>query len=130
MLERASKQNNYYYNNDLRQYARDLRNHSTKAEIYFWNSLLKNKQFKGYSFFRQRPVLQYIADFMCFELLLIIELDGEIHDQQEVYEKDRQRDKDLEEIGFTVIRFSNWMVFNQLDEVVNVLEEYVKKVQE
>jgi very-short-patch-repair endonuclease len=89
---------------------------------------LKNNQFNGYSFLRQRPVLQYIADFMCFELLLIIELDGEIHDQQEVYEKDRQRDKDLEEIGFTVIRFSNWMVFNQLDEVVNVLEEYVKKV--
>lgn len=55
---------------------------------------------KGYQFRRQRPVLQYIADFMCKELKLIIEVDGITHQWEETAQKDEVRQKKLEDAGF------------------------------
>ena len=72
-------ENNYHYTPYLRPYARDHRQHSTKAEIRLWCELLRNGQLAGYRFLRQRPVAGYIADFMCKELKLIIEVDGSTH---------------------------------------------------
>ena len=71
------------YHKDLKEIARKLRNDSTPAEIRLWTKLLRSKQMKGYQFLRQRPVLNYIADFMCKELRLIIEVDGESHEQNQ-----------------------------------------------
>ena len=123
--ELASPANNHHYNKSLRSRARDMRNRSTKAEIVLWAAMLKNSQLRGYQFLRQRPVLFYIADFMCFELMLIIEVDGMIHECDTVAAKDARRQKDLEDVGFTVLRFSNWEVLNRRDLVMEILMEWI-----
>ena len=76
MLPPASPSNNYHYNSSLRERANHLRKNMTKAEAYLWKYVLRRRNMMGYQFHRQRPVLQYIADFICKELLLIIEVDG------------------------------------------------------
>lgn len=60
---------------------------------------------KGYQFLRQRPVLNYIPDFMCKDLRLIIEVHGESHEQEHQWYKDEVRQNELENYGFTIIRF-------------------------
>jgi len=60
----------------LKELARKLRNDSTLGEALLWNEL-KNKQMYGYDFHRQKPLLNYIADFYCNELNLVIEIDGQ-----------------------------------------------------
>ena len=122
----ASPSNQYYYNPRLRNFARKLRNHSTKAEVYIWSFLLRSKNFRGYGFNRQRPVLNYIADFMCKELLLIIEIDGGIHDRWDVKRKDRIRQERLEAAGFTVLRFTNEQVLRDRASVEMALDEWIE----
>ena len=80
MTDRFS--DNYSYNKKLKPLARQLRKNSTKSEACLWKYALRAKQLKGHTFRRQRPVLQYIADFLCKELMLIIELDGITHDNE------------------------------------------------
>ena len=67
---------NHGYNKNLQPYANRLRKEMTKAEACLWKYVLKAKQLRGYQFRRQRPVLNYITDFVCPELMLIIEVDG------------------------------------------------------
>lgn len=109
------------------RFARKLRNHSTKAEVYIWAYLLRNKGFRNYSFNRQRPVLNYIADFMCKELMLIIEIDGSIHERWDVKKKDAIRQQRLEEVGFTVLRFTNEQVIRDRAGVEKALTEWLLK---
>ena len=87
------------YNSKLKELARQLRNNSTLSEVLLWN-YLKGKQMKGYDFHRQKPLLSFIVDFFCYELMLVIEIDGDSHDNK--YEEDKLRQKQLEGIG---IRF-------------------------
>jgi very-short-patch-repair endonuclease len=61
------------YNPKLKEYARQLRNNSTRSEIILWK-YLKGKQMLGYDFHRQKPIDNYIVDFFCSELMLAIEL--------------------------------------------------------
>ena len=75
----------------LKEYARKLRTKSTKSEIVLWKCL-KGKQMRGYDFHRQKPLLDYIADFFCHELLLVIEVDGASHELDYIQEKDSQID--------------------------------------
>lgn len=91
--------NHLGYNKDLKEIARKLRNDSTPAEIRLWVKLLRAKQMKGYQFLRQRPVLNYIADFMYKELRLIIEVDGGSHEYEHQWYKDELRQKELENMG-------------------------------
>ncbi len=116
-MQEASRSNNWHYNNRLKLLARQLRNHATKAEKRIWDSLLSRKQMNGIAFTRQRPVLNFIADFMCKEKLFIIEVDGITHWDEGSVEKDKNRTKQLENIGFTVLRFSDSEVLFQLDLV-------------
>ena len=125
-MQPASKSNNYHYNKNLQPYANQLRKNMTKAEASLWKYVLKAGQLKGYKFRRQRPVLDYIADFMCPELMLIIEVDGITHLDEEVVTKDEIRQKALEEIGFTVLRFHDDEVLNDIHNVERVLEAYVE----
>jgi very-short-patch-repair endonuclease len=127
----ASKQNNFHYNTKLKEKARYLRNNMTKSEACMWKFLLKKKAMNGYTFLRQRPVLYYIADFMCQELMLILECDGITHHDEAVMLKDQYRQKELESIGFTVLRFSDWEILNKMGDVSvqinSYIEEYEKK---
>ena len=126
-MQPASKSNNYHYNPKLKEYSRNLRCSGTKAEACLWKFVLKAGKLGGYKFRRQRPVLNYIADFMCPELMLIIEVDGMSHWADDVVKNDEIRQKKLEEIGFTVIRFDDEDVLNDIENVERVLLCYVEE---
>ncbi|MCB9276539.1 MAG: DUF559 domain-containing protein [Lewinellaceae bacterium] len=126
-MEKASPKNNYHYNPRLQPLARSLRNNMTKAEACLWKYILRAGSLSGYKFKRQRPVLNYIADFMCPKLMLIIEVDGIIHEMEAVMANDEARQKNLEAIGFTVLRFTNWEVLNQMGEVSATLNAWVEE---
>jgi len=81
----------------------------------------------GYTFVRQRPVLNYISDFMCFELLLIIEVDSISHDDEKQNAYDIKRDEDLNAIGFTVLRFSDWEVLNRINDVSQMIMKWIEE---
>ena len=121
--------NNCGYNKNLQPLASALRKNMTKAEACLWKYVLKGKQLKGYQFRRQRPVLNYIADFLCKELMLIIEVDGITHDTQEIVIKDKQREKNLIENGFKVVRFTDEEVLKNLDGVKTQLELLIEKIE-
>jgi cyclase len=96
--------------------AKQLRENMTAAEMSLWLHLREG--LSGYKFRRQHPIGVYIADFYCHKAKLIIELDGSIHNQEDVKKNDVARQKNLEKWGYTVIRFTNDEVFKQLELVV------------
>ena len=97
----------------------------TKAEACLWKYILKAKQLKGYQFRRQRPVLNYIADFICMELMLIIEVDGITHHWEETIVKDKKKQSDLEAAGFSVLRFTDDEVLEDIKAVHGFLENWI-----
>ena len=119
---------NYRYNKSLSVNAKALRKNMTKAEACLWKYVLKAGGMKGFTFRRQRPVLNYIADFMCMELFLIIEVDGITHSYETVSKQDARRQADLEKAGFTLIRFSDEEVLNSISSVYAVIEDMVSKI--
>jgi very-short-patch-repair endonuclease len=119
---------NYGYNKKLKPLAGNLRSNMTKAEACLWKYALKAKQIKGYQFRRQRPVLNYIADFICKELMLIIEVDGITHNAEESLIKDIKREEELKYAGFTVIRFADEQVLNNMANVVTAIEVEIEKM--
>lgn len=125
---KASKHNNFGYNKHLRSNANDLRKNMTKAEACLWKYVLRAGSMKGFTFRRQRPVLNYIADFMCKELMLIIEVDGITHSHEEVSEYDSIRQKALENAGFKVIRFTDEEVLHHINNVHAAIEDEVTLV--
>ncbi len=115
---------NNHYNKSLKEYAKKLRKNSTKSEVILWKELLcKSKM--GVRFLRQRPIDNYIADFFCKELKLIIEVDGYSHNFK--YDKDIERDQRLYSLGYTVLRIQDEDVFN---DILNVEREIRAKIKE
>ncbi|REL37758.1 DUF559 domain-containing protein [Rhodohalobacter sp. SW132] len=114
------------YNPRLKQRARELRNNSTLSEVILWNHL-KGKQMLGFDFHRQRPVGNYLVDFICSELYLVIELDGYTHLLDEQGERDELREKQLKAFGLHTIRFWDEEVYNEIDNVLRVIEATVIK---
>ena len=117
------------YNNNLQPLAASLRKNMTKAEACLWKYVLKGRQLNGYPFRRQRPVLQYIADFLCKELMLIIEVDGLTHDSEEAIFKDEQRENDLKKAGFKVVRFTDTEVLANIAGVAKQLEIIIDDIE-
>lgn len=105
-----------------RERARQLRTNQTGAEQRLWYHL-RDRRFMGLKFRRQRPVGPYIVDFVCLAPMLVIELDGGQHAEQEGY--DRRRDQWLREQGFTVLRFWNNEVMNETEAVLEAIREAV-----
>lgn len=101
----------------------------TKAEACLWKYALSRGQMKGYNFNRQRPVLRYIADFMCKKLNLIIEVDGLSHSMEKTYQKDLIRQSRLEKAGFTMIRFKDKEVLEQIQSVRRVIFDAIEKLE-
>ena len=112
------------YNPKLKLLARQLRNNSTKSEVKLWQ-YLKGKKMLSYDFHRQKPLLEYIADFYCYELNLVIELDGYSHQFEGVVVKDNKKEKALNSIGLHVLRFRDEEVFGNINEVLRVIEQYI-----
>jgi very-short-patch-repair endonuclease len=84
--------------------ARQMRNHPTEAESLLWQHL-RRSQILGWKFRRQEPIGSYIVDFLCFDPMLVIEIDGSQHTGLIAY--DAERSSFLERRGFKVIRFWN-----------------------
>ena len=112
------------YNPKLKELARQLRNDSTKTEIFLWLKL-KGKQMYGYDFHRQKPIDNYILDFFCYELMLGIEVDGYSHQFLEIYNNDGIKEKRMNDFGITVLRFSDDEVLNEMENVLRAIEYYI-----
>jgi very-short-patch-repair endonuclease len=104
----------------LTKIAKTLRKKSTDAELLLWQNL-RAKQLEGVKFRRQQPIENFIVDFVSFEKRIVIELDGGQHAVDR--EKDRERDKLLMQAGFTVLRFWNNDVLENLDGVLERIRE-------
>ena len=111
---------------DLKTNARELRSNMTSQEKKLWD-LIKNRQLSGYRFLRQYVIGNYIADFVCKEKKLVIELDGGQHNEAESVVYDAERTKYIESQGYRVIRFWNNDVDNNIEGVYEVLVEYLSK---
>jgi very-short-patch-repair endonuclease len=106
-----------FYNKKLKNYSRQLRKDMTDAEWLLW-SKVRRKQLKGYQFYRQRIIGNYIVDFYCPKASLIIELDGGQHYEEEGIIKDKIRDDYMKRQGLKVIRFSDTDVFEDIDGLI------------
>ena len=100
------------------QQRRELRKNSTPAERKLW-SRLKDKQLVGFKFRRQHQIDHFIVNFYCPELCLIIEIDGDIHAHHQKAHHDVIRQTNLENRGFTVIRYTNNEVRENLEGVLS-----------
>ena len=100
--------------------AKKLRKNMTEFEVKLWKHL-RDRRFCNAKFRRQVPISNYIADFVCFEKRIIIELDGSGHvdDKQDLY--DRKRDLFFESKGYKVLRFWNSDISNNIEKVMDVI---------
>lgn len=105
--------------------ASKLRKQQTFAEELVWN-YLRTKPL-GLKFRRQHPFSNYILDFYCHSLKFVIEVDGSIHEIEEVKENDEIRQKQLEQEGLTFLRFTNNEIKLQAEKVIRKTETYLKE---
>jgi len=117
----------------IQNHARLLRKNATPAERMLWEMLRGYRKY-GYPFRRQHPlgkrrindrIHYYVADFCCIRLKLVIELDGEIHDQQQDHDSFRQAF--IEQLGYSVIRFRNEEVLQNPTLVIKQIETFMDK---
>jgi len=106
----------------LKELARELRNHSTLAEVLLWNQI-KNKKLLGCDFHRQKPIDRFIVDFFCPRLMLAIEIDGVSHRQKG--QADLERHRRLESLGVHLIRFEDSMVKREMPKVLSAIEGWI-----
>jgi very-short-patch-repair endonuclease len=81
----------------------------------------------GFDFHRQKPIDNYILDFFCHELMLGIELDGITHQFEDVYERDMLKEKRMQELGITIMRFNDNLVLNDIANVLRTIEAYIEQ---
>ena len=106
------------YNPLLKDRARELRKAGNLSEVVLWKRL-RNKQFKGYNFDRQKIIGNFIVDFYCPNRGVVLEIDGSSHDNKQEY--DTERNAFLEGLGLTVIHVTTGDVLNNLDGVMKFL---------
>ena len=106
------------YNRTLKEFSRNLRSHSTLSEILLWQKL-RASQFRGYGFNRQKPLGNYIVDFYCRKLDLVIEIDGNSHEYEEAVLDDEKRQRVLEQLGVYFLRFPDLEVKRSMASVMN-----------
>ena len=104
--------------------AKALRNNLTQEEKVLWGRL--KERFPDYKFRRQHPISDYIADFYCHKLKLVIEVDGSIHLLEENQKLDKLRQNALENLGIRVLRFTNDHVTNEIEAVLTRIDEFIK----
>ena len=115
------------FNKNLKEKARKLRRNMTLAEKKIWYQLLARDQLYGLRFLRQKPIDQYVVDFYCHKLKLVIEVDGESHLSADAMEYDEQRTKVLNAYGIEVVRYTNEEILNHFEDVVIDLKNRVKE---
>jgi len=98
--------------------AQRLRKDQTTAESIVWRQL-RRRQVNCRKWRRQQPIGPYVVDFCCQDALLIVEVDGDVHDGQEI--RDSNRQEFLEDLGYRVMRVTNDDVFRNLDGVMQAI---------
>jgi len=101
-----------------------LRQQATNGERLLWWQL-KGKQ-TGYLFRRQFNIKNYIVDFCCYKLKLIIEIDGYSHENHDSYEHDLKRQTDLEKLGYKIIRYKEIEILKNLSIIVVEIWQHCK----
>ena len=114
-----------YYNPRLKILARRLRKESALSEILLWQEL-RARQMRGYQFMRQKPIGNYIVDFYCNKLKLVIEIDGESHDHPDAYRNDAERQSYLEKLGLTVLRCDDLDVKQEMEAVLSDIDQWIE----
>jgi 5-methyltetrahydrofolate--homocysteine methyltransferase len=107
----------------LKSFAKENRQKPTEAEAILWE-YLRERQL-GQPFRRQHVIGEYIADFCCIPAKLVVEIDGRYHQLPQQKVDDDYRQKWLEKQGFTVVRFTNEQVLNDIDNVLEIIEKYL-----
>ena len=107
----------------MRRRAKSLRHLLTISERRLWN-WLRNRSFSGYKFRRQVPIDNYVVDFFCAELKLVIEVDGRQH---EMSDRDTQRTLRLRNLGIEVLRITNELLAKDSLHVEGMIREAIKK---
>jgi very-short-patch-repair endonuclease len=125
IYEHSIKENfvsNLPYNDSLKSRAKALRKGYNYSEVVFWKQV-RNKQFWNIDFDRQRIIGNYIVDFYVKKLGLIVEIDGESHNNKEDY--DVKRELFLESLGLVLFKTTNYKVLHDLDNVMKELEQFI-----
>ena len=115
-----------HYNPKLKKYAQELRKNTTFSERLLWK-YLKGRQIRGYQFSRQKPIMNYIVDFYCSKLNLIIEIDGESHNDKLEY--DTQRENNLKANGFKILKFDGHFVIKDITETLEMIESKIVEIE-
>jgi very-short-patch-repair endonuclease len=123
------KNENLFNRKGLKSFRLSLRKRSTSAEAALWE-MLKSKQLDGRKFRRQYSISSYIVDFCCPSEKLVIELDGDSHGEYHKIQDDENRDKYIESLGFTVLRFENRFVFREPEYVKSEIRKVFNKKEE
>jgi len=115
-----------YYNPKLKLLVRKLRNEGTLAEVLLWSEL-KGRKVKGYKFTRQKSIDNYIVDFFCNRLRLVIEIDGITHEDK--VEEDEKRQSELENLGIRFLRFLDSDVRENLNGVLLRITDWIEEIE-
>ena len=110
----------------LKEFRRELRNNPTKVETILWKALRKS-QLDGKKFRRQQSIENFIVDFCCPSQKLIVEVDGEVHNNFINNEYDFKRTERFNKLGYKVIRFTNEDIYKSLDLVIEAIKQEFKK---
>ena len=105
--------------NKLKPEARRMRHAPTEAEQLLWKRLRNGAL--DVRFRRQHAIERFIADFCCLEAMLVVEVDGPVHDRQQP--QDKARDARLEHLGYRVLRFCNDDVLEKTDATVTKIRD-------
>ena len=126
--EKAGYMTGGNYSYLLLEKAKEMRKNPTPAEAVLWQQL-KGKKL-GDKFRQQHLIDNFIVDFVCLSKNLIIEVDGEYHTSTDQIEKDKERTRILENLGYKVVRFTNQQVIGNIDETLSKIQEELEKNQE
>lgn len=119
---------NNYYNKELRERSRAIRNHARSiSERILWNAIL-NRGRLGVKFKRQRPIGNYIVDFFAAEILLIVEI--EPHSEFEAFDYNVERQRWLEDCGYSIVRFTEKQVLDDFRSVREALLNTVSRLKD
>ena len=101
----------------------------TFSEVLVWNEL-KNGKMMGYDFDRQRPIGNYIVDFYCKDIALVLEIDGITHEDEQVKANDLIRQRELESFNVSVLRFNALLAINKIEAVVREIRDWILSYEE
>lgn len=119
-----SRKFNHHASPEIFRRAKELREKMTPAEQALWEKLRAGR-FQGIKFRRQHPLSKFIVDFYCHQYQLVIELDGEVHEEKDQKERDLGREEELKNLGMRLLRFSNDSVIYEMEWVLGEIQKTI-----